>query len=215
FYGQAPINVAVALADGKFAPHVPLSNYLKEEPNLPAGWRVARIPLADLGVSGPAHAISGGVFQAASKEAQPGVSFDEVSLQPGLWLPLPPATATVSVSIDVAADRHPISPYIYGMAFAPPDYVKHLRLGLNRWGGNDKSRYNWVHGNACNAARDWRWANRFASDKSIPPGPSSAADRFLRQNSDGGAATLLTIPTIGWVARDTDNNNTSLNLPRS
>src|SRR5262249_28900075 len=73
FYGQASINVAVVQPGGKFAPHVPLSNYLKEESNLPAGWRVAQVPLTDLGVSGPAGAISGVVFQAASKEAQPGI----------------------------------------------------------------------------------------------------------------------------------------------
>ncbi len=124
-----------------------------------------------------------------------------------------PPTATVGITVEEAADRHPISPYIYGMAFAPPDYMKDLRLGANRWGGNDKSRYNWVQGNACNAARDWRWANRLAWDGSKQQGPSSAADAFFVQNRAAGAATLLTVPTLGWVARDTDNANTSLNVP--
>ncbi|HVA91819.1 MAG TPA: glycoside hydrolase family 44 protein, partial [Chloroflexota bacterium] len=126
---------------------------------------------------------------------------------------LPTGPITIPVTVDTTIDRHSISPYIYGMAFAPPDEMADLRLGVNRWGGNDKSRYNWVLGNACNAARDWRWANRAASDGDIPPGPSSAANRFVQENRRAGAASLLTIPTIGWVARDSNNQNTSLNVP--
>lgn len=124
-----------------------------------------------------------------------------------------PAHMDVSVTIDTAADQHPISPYIYGMAFAPDGYQRDLHLGANRWGGNDKSRYNWVQGNACNAARDWRWANRPAANGGIAAGPSSAADNFIANNRAAGTATVLTVPTIGWVARDADNATTSLNVP--
>ncbi|MES2464733.1 MAG: glycoside hydrolase family 44 protein [Armatimonadota bacterium] len=125
-----------------------------------------------------------------------------------------PATVRVPVAIAPDQDRHSISPLIYGMAFAPLDYVRDLRLGLNRWGGNDKTRYNWVHGNAVNAARDWRFANRVAvGDPEIKNAPSAAADWFVRENKKGKAETLLTVPTIGWVARDTDNTNVSRNVP--
>ena len=124
-----------------------------------------------------------------------------------------PTRATVAVSVDVSADRHPISPLIYGMASAPPDYLHDLRLGSNRWGGNDKSRYNWVLGNADNAARDWRFGNKTA-DGGAPNGvPSSAADAFMRGDQSGGAATLLTVPTLGWVARDADNATVSRGVP--
>ena len=108
--------------------------------------------------------------------------------------------------------RHPISPYIYGMAFAPDDYLADLKMRVNRWGGNDKSRYNWVQGNADNAARDWEFRNRYASDGSVPPGPSSAADKFVSGDKARGAATLLTVPTIGWVAKDSDNSHQSVNV---
>ena len=138
---------------------------------------------------------------------------DDISLLPDLSLPPAPTQATVAVTVNVAAGRHPISPFIYGMAFAPDDYLADLRLGVNRWGGNDKTRYNWVQGNADNAARDWGFRNRYASDGSVPPGPSSAADRFVRGNKARGAATLLTVPTIGWVARDADNGHASVNVP--
>ena len=124
-------------------------------------------------------------------------------------------TATVAVTVDVKSGRHPISPLIYGMAFAPEDYLTDLRLPLNRWGGNDKSRYDWVQGNADNAARDWGFRNRFAADGSVPPGPSSAADRFVRSNKAHGTATLLTVPTLGWVARDSDTTHASIHVPAS
>jgi hypothetical protein len=123
--------------------------------------------------------------------------------------------ATVGVTVDVNTGRHPISSLIYGMAFAPPDYMTDLRLPLNRWGGNDKSRYNWVQGNASNAARDWGFRNRFAADGTVSSRPSSAADRFVAANKAHGAATLLTVPTLGWVARDTDNAHASVDVPAS
>ena len=126
-----------------------------------------------------------------------------------------PTEATVAVTINVQAGQHPISPFIYGLAFAPDDYLRDLRVSVNRWGGNDKSRYNWVQGNCDNAARDWGFRNRFASDGSVPPGPSSAADRFVQANRANGAATLLTVPTIGWVARDADNGHASEGVPPS
>jgi len=101
------------------------------------------------------------------------------------------------------------------MAFAPGDYLSDLKLGANRWGGNDKTRYNWVQGNAVNAARDWEFRNRYASDGTVPPGPSAAADRFVAGDKVRGAATVLTVPTLGWVARDTDNGHQSVNVPNS
>ena len=141
------------------------------------------------------------IYKASQSAAKPQTRIDQTLTQ-----------ATVAVTVDPNADRHPISPYIYGMAFAPKDYLKDLRLGSNRWGGNDKSRYNWVHGNASNAARDWKWANR-AANGSMPEAPSIAADRFYADNHAAGAETMLTVPTIGWVALDTDNAHASREVP--
>ncbi len=121
---------------------------------------------------------------------------------------------TVAVRIDTQADRQAISPLIYGMASAPADYLADLRLGLNRWGGNGKTRYNWAHGTATSAARDWRWANRPTGTPGLPPGPSAAADDFIRTTHASAATALITVPAIGWVARDADNRTTSLNVPR-
>ena len=206
------LNVALPLESGSWSTKVPLAKYCRPEA---AGWLVARIPLGDFGADRSGETISGLIFQTASAQSYPAISLDDISLLPDTSLPSAPTTATVGLTIDAAKGRHPISPYIYGMAFAPPEILSDLKVSVNRWGGNDKTRYNWVQGNADNAARDWGFRNRYASDGSVPPGPSSAADRFVRTNSAAGAATLLTVPTIGWVARDADNNHASTNVPNS
>ena len=60
--------------------------------------------------------------------------------------PSGPVTS-VSVTIDVLANRHAISPYVYGGAF-PQDAPTITDSGLSvvRWGGNAASTYNWQLG---------------------------------------------------------------------
>ena len=211
-FGTSALRVGVVDGNGTFSRQVSLKTYCHVMPGLPDGWTVVRIPLTDFGLSRLGSVISGIVFQAATAATQPDIFLDDISLLPDYTLPIAPMKVVVAVTIDEGADQHPISPFIYGMAFAPGDYLKDLRLGSNRWGGNDKSRYNWVHGNAVNAARDWWWVNRPAWGSSTG-GPSSAADAFFRQNREAGTATMLTVPTMGWVARDADNGHKSLNVP--
>ncbi len=58
---------------------------------------------------------------------------------------VPPATAAAAgpiLTVDATADRHPISPYIYGMNFADEALAADLRLPVRRWGGNATTRYN-------------------------------------------------------------------------
>jgi len=208
----ASLYVTLPDAGGNWGPKVSLANYCRPSAG---GWQIARIPLGDLGAGRSGKSISGLVFQTVSAQTYPPISLDDISLLPDLTLPTAPTSATVALTVNAAAGRHPISPYIYGLAFAPADMLADLKVPVNRWGGNDKTRYNWVEGNADNAARDWGFRNRFASDGSVLPGPSSAADRFVRANKAAGAATLLTVPTIGWVAKDADNSHASVNVPSS
>ena len=213
-YGDRSAQVCLVLGSSEFQAKVPLRRYLQRDPSGRPGWQELQIPLTDLGAPPGGEAITGIAFQPDIPAGLPLI-LDDISLQPDLSLPSAPTAATVAVSVNADAGHHPISPYIYGMAFAPDDYLADLKLGVNRWGGNDKSRYNWVLGNADNAARDWEFRNRNAVDGSIPPGPSSAADRFVSGNKARDAATVLTVPTLGWVAADADNNHRSLNVPGS
>ena len=212
FYVSGDASTRVCLVDGgnKFLPYVSPARYLQPDPAGRPGWHRVRIPLAAFGAGD--QAVTGLVFQPEVAAAAP-LSVDDIALLPDLSLPPAPLAATVAVSVSAATGRHPISPFIYGMAFAPDDYLLDLRLPINRWGGNDKTRYNWVLGNADNAAHDWGYRNRKAVDADLPPVPSSAADAFVRGNAKRGAATLLTVPTIGWVARDMDNSHASVDVP--
>ena len=55
-------------------------------------------------------------------------------------------TANPTLSVDFTADRHPISPDIYGMNDygLQPALAKKFRIPLERWGANHTSRYNWL-----------------------------------------------------------------------
>lgn len=116
----------------------------------------------------------------------------------------PAVAADLSISIDPAGGRHPISPLIYGLNNPPSDVLHALRPGINRWGGNPSTRYNWRLGNAWNAASDWQYRN---GDYGYTG--KSASDDFMRDTRDADAAALLTIPTLGWVAKNNDTNTCS------
>ena len=104
--------------------------------------------------------------------------------------------AGVDVLIDVAAGRHPIDPRVYGVAFADSASLADLRVTLNRFGGNATTRYNW-QANASNRASDWYFES--IADASATPGDS--ADSFVSEAKARGVEPLITIPTIGWVAK--------------
>lgn len=122
----------------------------------------------------------------------------------------------IVVTLDSGRDAHPISPLIYGMASANPATLRDLRLGSNRWGGNPSSRYNWEKGNCWNAARDWEFRN--GNYGNTAPGdrlPSGVADRFVAETRAAGAAAFITVPALGYVARDDNNNTRSIHVPKT
>src|SRR5918997_7156935 len=87
-----------------------------------------------------------------------------------------------ALNVDATAAQHTISPYIYGMNFADEALARDLRLGVNRWGGNATTRYNWQN-DTSNRASDWYFENipNTNSDPTrLPHGSSS--DRFVEEN---------------------------------
>ena len=103
--------------------------------------------------------------------------------------------SAVDVAIDVSANRHPIDERVYGLAFADDATLADLRVPLHRWGGNATSRYNWQV-NASNRAADWY----FESIGDPSPVAGDSADTFVSQSKARGAAPLLTVPLLAWVA---------------
>ncbi len=115
---------------------------------------------------------------------------------------------SVQVNVDLQKNVHPISPMIYGVTNASRDILYDLRPGLNNWGGNSSSRYNWQLGNAWNTGGDDHYSNTDNGNLS-----GSASDRFVDQTRTIGAATRITLPILGWVARNTNPQTCSFPLP--
>jgi hypothetical protein len=108
-----------------------------------------------------------------------------------------------TMRVDCAATAHRINPMIYGIAYnarraAQDTFVWNLRPGARRWGGNPASRYNWRLGNAWNTGSDWYFAN-----VNFTGNPKFRWDQVLEENLRRKVATALTVPLLGWVAKDT------------
>jgi hypothetical protein len=104
--------------------------------------------------------------------------------------------AAVTVNVDATANRHPIDPRVYGLAWATSTALSDLNCPLNREGGNAASRHNWSL-NASNRGFDWY----FESLSDGPATPGEMGDTFVSDSRAGGAQPMLTIPMIGWVAK--------------
>jgi len=125
---------------------------------------------------------------------------------------MPPSPAgdedMFQIVVDTNRDVHPISPLIYGVSNAPTNELQAMGATLNSWGGNPSTRYNWKIGHAWNAGRDWFYRN---GNYGLPEG--SVSDAFISETLAAGAQVRLALPTLGWVAKNDDNNTCSFPLP--
>ncbi|HKP10935.1 MAG TPA: glycoside hydrolase family 44 protein, partial [Blastocatellia bacterium] len=102
----------------------------------------------------------------------------------------------VTITVNAGASRHPINPAIYGVAYASTATLADLNVVLHRYGGNNTSRYNWQL-NAVNRGADWY----FESIAEASAVAGERGDTFIANSQAAGAQAMLTVPTIGWVAR--------------
>jgi len=126
-------------------------------------------------------------------------------------LAVSPAAAPVAfaadgpaLTVDTAQDRHPISPYVYGMNFADAALADELDLPVRRWGGNATTRYDYRN-DTTNRASDWFFENiaeENADPAALPDG--SSTDEFVEQDRATGSDTILTLPLIGWAPKARD-----------
>lgn len=164
-------------------------------------WQQIVIPLSTLGAAAIPN-FTGFVLQDALGATQPVFYLDDISLQSGS-ASTPGTNAPVTVRIDALASRHPISPLIYGVAFATSSQLQDLNAPLHRSGGNGTTTYNWQN-NAWNHAADWYFES-IAESSSAAGGDG---DDFITTSKNGGAQAMLTIPTLGWVAKLGPNRST-------
>jgi PKD repeat protein len=85
---------------------------------------------------------------------------------------------------------------VYGLAFASTAQLQDLNVPLNRYGGNNTSRYNWQI-NGDNRGQDWYFES--LGDSSAVAG--ERGNTFISNTRAGGAQAMITIPMIGWIAR--------------
>ena len=122
------------------------------------------------------------------------------SLSLALWArapvdPVDPVDPVVRIMVDAGADRHPISPLIYGASFATPAAARDLGLAFDRSGGNSASLYDW-RTEARGAGRDWYFESLpIAADE-----PAQYGARFVEAARAGGATPALTVPMMRWAA---------------
>ena len=116
------------------------------------------------------------------------------------------AASGPALEVDASAGRHAISPDIYGMNFADPALAREIRLPVDRWGGNATEAYNWRIG-ATNLGNDWYFEN--IADCWDDAGAWCAHgndehdwERQVAGDASARAKTLLTLPMMGWVAKD-------------
>ncbi|WP_020617965.1 glycoside hydrolase family 44 protein [Paenibacillus daejeonensis] len=182
---------------------VNLERFLPDQ-SLPAStWTEVTVSMADLGLE--YGTFDGLILQAGTDRSQGRIYIDDVSLlrnpSPG---ELPePQMPVIGIQVDRDAERLPISSQIYGINFDEqhPTTSK-LAFPLERWGGNQTTRYNWELDTA-NRAADWFFINYpYGNDDpgQLPYG--STSDRFIDRVLGRGNDVLMTIPTIGWTPKE-------------
>ena len=107
-----------------------------------------------------------------------------------------PLAAQTIIDVDASLNRHKINPEVYGVAFASPAQLLDLNVPVNRWGGNATTRYNWQV-NADNRAQDWYFQSIAYGSATPGEGP----DSFIADAKSAGAQAMMTVPTVGWVAK--------------
>ena len=154
-------------------------------------WLQVSVSLAALGVAG-APDFNGFWIQSTQSNSEPVFFVDDISLVSGAVVP-PVTNIAVTITVDAHANQKPISPLIYGTAFASSAQLSDLNFTANRSGGNEESTYNWQVG-AHGKGADYYFESY--PDSSATPG--AAADSVVASSRAAGAQTLITIPMMSW-----------------
>jgi hypothetical protein len=102
--------------------------------------------------------------------------------------------AGTPMAVECKSPGQPVSPTIFGIAWADTD--KDIGATAHRWGGNTTSRYNYKLG-AWNTANDWFWQNIKIDSHEV----------FLGKVAEKGGLAAITVPIMGWVAKDTSSSS--------
>ena len=122
----------------------------------------------------------------------------------------PPGPA---LSVDAAANLHPISPDVYGINFywdlgnnndpqgTAAAAALDVRPTVRRWGGNGTSTYHWKF-DVNNIDADWFFEvlpDTSVDASKLPAG--SSFNKFVDQARISGGKVIATIPVLGWLPK--------------
>jgi hypothetical protein len=175
-----------------------------ERVDVGGGWAEVLVPMSELNPDGePFERV---VFQPFRPMGTDFIPIDKVGLVKGAARPAASLDLSklnhVAMSVDCRSRVKHISPGIYGIASSQPvtdeKAAVQWTLGATgrRWGGNPTTTYNWETG-AWNVGVDWFFENL----------PSQSYQVFLADNVQHGVDGALTVPMIGWVAKDQKSNS--------
>jgi hypothetical protein len=203
------LELRVEMTDSSTFPRIKLSPDQRRD--VGDGWSEVVVPMS---VLDPDALPFDRIVLRAFRDVPPGwVELDKIALLKGTGAAIPgapidPATARpVSLTVDCRAIAKRIDPRIYGIAYdaqrgVDDPAVWKLGATMRRWGGNPTTRYNWELGNAWNTASDWYFEN---------VGIAPYTD-FLKADGAHHVKSALTVPTIGWVAKDTTSSGFPVSL---
>ncbi len=119
-----------------------------------------------------------------------------------------PSTAGAFL-VDAASQLTTISSGVYGMGFPGNESMK--VASLDRWGGDESSLYNWqldvFNGSTWSSFwpptdLEFQNSNGCIADTPGMPKGMSCPDWFVKYNQGYSADSILTVPIIGWMAKD-------------
>ncbi len=160
------------------------------------GGNLSAGDISSTGLYNPPYPAPATVQVTATSTADPSISGTAT-----VTLSQPTAATGPALTVDAGNQTHPISPLIYGMNgyFLDAASAKIASPGVVRWGGDDISRYNYKT-TWTNSASDWYFENFQGAGNMFGGG---AFNDFISSNNSVGAATLGTVPVLGWVSNGT------------
>ena len=164
-------------------------------------WRRVLVPVATLvrGSEMDAARFWEIRFQPTTASGTVEIAVDTIALSDEGGLTDKPEPAyPVKVRVAAAQPTHVISEHIYGTAGGKEADLRAWGIASTRWGGNRSTRYNWKLG-FDNAAHDWFYLN---GGKPTPAGADNGWLAAAKTHHAAGRDFFVTVPTIGWVAKD-------------
>jgi hypothetical protein len=112
------------------------------------------------------------------------------------------AVTAVTVNINTLANRHTISPFVYGGNIGSGANVVDSGSIFGRWGGNATSTYNWLL-HTYNADNDYY----FEDFNTGGNGQDGDSVQFITDVEAAGGHPLTTMAMLDWVAQSAENGS--------